>query len=103
MPSLVDAQPSELTTETITALQLGPRKKPYRPSLTFRSLLYKKFSLTFSRTNDPLVHYGRHFGRVVHAMCNVQALITNGLLLMSDDVPEESLPTQYVILYVPSW
>jgi hypothetical protein len=29
---------------------------------------------------DPLVHHGRHFGRTIHALCSVQALITNGLL-----------------------
>lgn len=54
------------------ALHLGPRKK--------------------SRQADPLVSHGRHFGRTVHALCNVQALITNGLLRMGEqaDEPEES-------------
>ncbi|KAI0055415.1 hypothetical protein BV25DRAFT_1815634 [Artomyces pyxidatus] len=46
------------------ALQLGPRKK--------------------SSISDPLVSYGRHFGRTVHALANVQALITNGLLRMGE-------------------
>jgi len=48
------------------------------------------------RTSDPLVHHGRHFGRTVHAMCNVPALVTNGILLMGQDsdVSEESLTTQ---------
>jgi hypothetical protein len=51
-----------------------------------------------SRTTDPLVHHGRHFGRTVHAMCNVQALITNGLLLLDEDgeVAEEFLTAVYV-------
>ena len=31
---------------------------------------------------DPLVHHGRHFGRTIHALCNVRALITSGLLRM---------------------
>ncbi|KAF9222383.1 hypothetical protein BS17DRAFT_838395 [Gyrodon lividus] len=34
---------------------------------------------------DPLVHHGQHFGRAVHAFCNVQTLVTNGLLVMGDD------------------
>jgi len=49
-----------------------------------------------SRASDPLVHYGRHFGRTVHAMCNIQALITNGIMQMAADAPEESLTSQYV-------
>jgi hypothetical protein len=41
---------------------------------------------------DPLVHYGRHFGRTVHAMCTVSALINNGILRMGElsEQPEES-------------
>lgn len=50
----------------------------------------------FSRTSDPLTHHGRHFGRTVHAMCNVQALITNGFLQMAAEIPEEDLPSQCV-------
>jgi hypothetical protein len=38
-----------------------------------------------SRASDPLVHHGRHFGRTVHAMCNVPALVTNGILRMGED------------------
>ncbi|KAM6493058.1 hypothetical protein JOM56_011192, partial [Amanita muscaria] len=46
--------------------------------------------------SDPLVHHGRHFGRTVHAMCSVQALITNGILLLGEDgeVTEESLTAE---------
>ena len=42
---------------------------------------------------DPLIHHGRHFGRAIHAFCNVQTLITNGIVLMSEDidVSDESL------------
>ncbi|KAM6493885.1 hypothetical protein JOM56_010246 [Amanita muscaria] len=52
--------------------------------------------LWLSRTSDPLVHHGRHFGRTVHAMCSVQALITNGILLLGEDgeVTEESLTAE---------
>ena len=60
------------------ALHLGPRKK--------------------SRQADPLVSHGRHFRRTVHALCNVQALITNGLLRMGEqaDEPEESFSAEWV-------
>ncbi|KAL4061687.1 hypothetical protein V8B97DRAFT_2027224 [Scleroderma yunnanense] len=58
-------------------LQSGPRKKPS----------------TVLISQDPLVHHGCHVGRAVHAFCNVQTLITNGLHAMSDDAPEdETLP-----------
>ncbi|KAL4065133.1 hypothetical protein J3A83DRAFT_4360454 [Scleroderma citrinum] len=44
-------------------------------------------------SQDPLVHHGHHFDRAVHAFCNVQMLIMNGLHAMSDDAPEdETLP-----------
>jgi hypothetical protein len=51
------------------------------------------------RTSDPLVHHGRHFGRTVHAMCNVPALVTKGIMLMGQDgdMSEESLTTQSVM------
>jgi hypothetical protein len=49
-----------------------------------------------SRLTDPLVHHGRHFGRTVHALCSLHALITSGLLRdgeRSED-PEESFTTE---------
>ncbi|KAN0075263.1 hypothetical protein V8E55_011286 [Tylopilus felleus] len=57
--------------EGSNALQLGPRKKP--------------------STQDLLVHHGCHFGRAIYAFCNVEMLITNGLLAMSDGISEELL------------
>ena len=48
----------------------------------------------FSRTvQDALVHHGRHFGRVVHTFCNIQALLTNGIALIGEqaDETEENL------------
>jgi hypothetical protein len=56
-----------------------------------------------SRTSDPLVHHGRHFGRTVHVMCNIQALVTNGILLLGEDgeVAEESLTAESVS-FLPS-
>jgi len=50
-------------------------------------------------TSDPLVHHGRHFGRTVHAMTKVQALITNGLLRMVElvETAEENFTAEYVV------
>ena len=48
----------------------------------------------FPRTvQDALVHHGRHFGRVVHTFCNIQALLTNGIALIGEqaDETEENL------------
>ncbi|KAI6039584.1 hypothetical protein EDC04DRAFT_2867958 [Pisolithus marmoratus] len=56
-------------------LQLGPRKRPY-----------------VANNVDPLVHHGCHFSCVIHAFCNVQALLTNAILLMSE-VEERGLET----------
>src|SRR6266436_3565944 len=41
--------------------------------------------------SDPLVSHGRHFGRTVHALCNMQALLTNRLLRLGEraEEPEE--------------
>ncbi|KZP11823.1 hypothetical protein FIBSPDRAFT_898713 [Athelia psychrophila] len=34
----------------------------------------------YSTTTNPLTHYGRHFCRTVHAMCNIQALLTAAII-----------------------
>ena len=49
-------------------------------------ILFKNWLIAFSirTTQDPLVHHGRHFGRAMHAFCNVQTFITNGLAYMAD-------------------
>ncbi|RDB18332.1 hypothetical protein Hypma_000416 [Hypsizygus marmoreus] len=54
------------------ALQLGPRKKLCH--------------------SDPLIHHGRHFGRMVNALCNVFSLLTNGILRLVErcEEPDES-------------
>ena len=46
-----------------------------------------------NRVGNPLVYYGRHFSRAVHAMCSIQALLTNGILRMGEEgeIVEESL------------
>jgi hypothetical protein len=78
-----------------SALQLGPRKKPCV------DLFIANFPCLFTSTllscaTDPLVHHGRHFGRTVHALCNVNALITNGVLRAVElaDRPEETFTAQ---------
>ena len=50
-------------------------------------------------SQDPLVHHGRHFGRAVHAFCNMQMLIMNGLHTMSDDAAEDETLTAACIAY----
>ncbi|KAF9241132.1 hypothetical protein BU15DRAFT_32846, partial [Melanogaster broomeanus] len=57
-------------------------------NLYFRTLLTK----LARTTQDPLVHHGRHFGRAVHAFCNVQTLITNGLGVMGEEEGEPEYP-----------
>jgi len=51
-----------------------------------------------SRGGDPLIHHGRHFGRTVRAMCNMQALVVDGILCMGEDgeIAEETLTFQFV-------
>ncbi|RDB27960.1 hypothetical protein Hypma_002108 [Hypsizygus marmoreus] len=49
-----------------SALRLGPRKKPSH--------------------SDPLIHNGRHFGRTVNALCNVPALLTNGIAMRTAEL-----------------
>jgi hypothetical protein len=60
--------------------------------------LYLTKVIVASRAGDPLIHYGRHFGRTVHAMCNVQVLLTQGVdcLASTEVVAEESLTLEYI-------
>ena len=50
-----------------------------------------------SCTTDPLVHHGRHFGCTVHALCNVNSLLTNGLLREVElaESSDESFTAEY--------
>ncbi|KZP23215.1 hypothetical protein FIBSPDRAFT_737788 [Athelia psychrophila] len=52
--------------------------------------------LVYSRGTDPLIHYGRHFGRTVHTLCTISAIMTNGLLRLADDsnTPDEEYPPE---------
>lgn len=83
------------------ALQLGPRKKPYvsfliaTSSTSPLSYIQEVLKITIDRcSTDPLVHHGRHFGRSIHALCNVPSLINNGIIRMASDKPEEELSAQ---------
>lgn len=73
------------------ALQVGPRKKAYvHHPLKFWILK----SVANSTIADPLVHHGRHFGRTIHAFCQVQALLNNGIVREMDmlDTNEARFP-----------
>ena len=50
---------------------------------------------------DPLVSHGRHYGRTVHAFCNISVLISNGLqrlVEMGEGRSIEDYPAQYVLV-----
>jgi hypothetical protein len=64
------------------ALQRGPRKRVYVFSDAGEGVAKCHFTRV---TTDPLVHSGRHFGRVVYTFCNVKTLLVNGLERLADD------------------
>ncbi|KAG1734250.1 uncharacterized protein EDB91DRAFT_1238450 [Suillus paluster] len=45
---------------------------------------------------DLLVHYECHFRRTIHALCNFQALLTNGILWMGElaEIPDENFTAE---------
>lgn len=47
------------------------------------SCIYSLLSFD-SKSNDALVHHGRHFGRTIHAFCSVYTLLTNGMVRLGD-------------------
>lgn len=50
---------------------------------------------------DALVSHGRHYGRTVHAFCNISVLISNGLqrvVEMGEGRSVEEYSAQYVII-----
>jgi hypothetical protein len=57
-----------------------------------RSSCLHVYNLIPSCHSDPLVSQGRHFGRTVHALCNVRTILTNGLLRLGElaDEPDET-------------
>jgi hypothetical protein len=59
--------------------------------------------LVLSRTGDPLIGHGRHFGRTVHTMCSVQALITKCIVYLEEEpVAEETLTYEFVPVFLLS-
>jgi hypothetical protein len=71
------------------ALHLGPRKKAYVLSAFLATFFFTSLARCIS---DPLIGHGRHFCRTVHALCNIKALLTNGILRLGEqaDEPDES-------------
>lgn len=76
-----------------SALHAGPRKKPYVHAI----VMFSPFTnISNSCLSDPLIHHGRHFGRTLHALCNIHSLLTNGILrtIELDEVSEDSLTVE---------
>jgi hypothetical protein len=83
------------------ALARGPRRRMYVPC---RASSKYPISHLFCRSGptDPLAHHGRHFGRTVFSMCNVQSLITKGLIRsheMADDLDSYTVELVHPSLY----
>ena len=79
---------------SVSALELGPRRKAYVFSFLFLS---SEAEGDFDRrSTDPLVSSGRHFARTIHALCNLHALISNGIIRMGEraDEPDEAFTAQ---------
>lgn len=81
-----------------SALHMGPRKKPYVLYLETVTCHCIDFTGYGSCISDPLIHHGRHFGRTLHALCNIHSLIGNGILRLIelDENPdaEDSFTTE---------
>ena len=83
----------------LSSLQRGKCRK----SVILYAILSDKIVVA-SHAGDPLIHYGRHFSRTVHAMCNVQVLLTQGVdrLASTEVVAEESLTLEYILVVLVS-
>lgn len=62
------------------ALRVGPRKKAYVQSASVITPMLYVLIFEIRCGSDPLIHHGRHFGRTVHAMSNVSALLNNAVV-----------------------
>src|ERR1700678_2401746 len=81
----------------VNALKMAQKKTPGGPHPSPPFFWPNLFYL--GRPGNPFVHHGRHFGRTVHAMCNVHALVCNGVSHMGEEpVPEESLTYELVLV-----
>jgi len=68
------------------------RKRPFSSNSHCLAFEILKRDIPHSCHSDPLVSHGRHFGRTIHALCNIQTLLTNGLLRLGElaEEPEEA-------------
>lgn len=90
--------------ETSRSFAARSQKKVVRSSLLY-CFIGKLIRISIiSCTTDPLVHHGRHFGRTVHPLCNVTALVNNGLLYIGEfpAQPEETF-THECVLFPLAW
>jgi hypothetical protein len=80
------------------ALHLGAKKNR-------ASLLHVHITLNLTEYlgvscgTDPLIHHGRHFGRTVHALCTISALINNGILRTGElaEQPDTTYSKEYIV------
>ena len=79
----------------LSTLEMGPRKKPYVGchGATRNWLCYRT-------SQDPLIHHSWHFGRAIHAFCNMQTLLTSSIVLMLEDIDinDESLTAMWAFI-----
>lgn len=83
MPSdSADENDSSVGQKRQGALQVGPRKKAYVPTVYPCHCFLSLYALMFENScgSNPLIHHGRYFGRTVHAMSNVSALLNNAIV-----------------------
>jgi hypothetical protein len=84
------------------ALRLAPRKKPHVFLASGHSSSIDSLFAFLSCVTDPLVHYGRHFGRTEHALCCIHKLMQNGILhsveLAGNEFEDRAGTAQYVNL-----
>ena len=83
--------PSVINARTLSSWGLEKKRAFYL--IRFEAIFSLCLCITClnSCTSDPLISHGCHFGRTVHGLCNVQAILTNGILHMGEqaDDPDE--------------
>ena len=101
---LSSSSPSQCLMRTchpvLQSMLLGwQRGKPCAFAILYAIFLTKLLWLSCPR--DPFVHHGQHFGRMVHAMCNVNSLICNSIGNKGEEpFPEESLTDESVLFFL---
>ena len=46
------------------------------------------------------MHHGRHFCRTIHAMCNIHALLTQSIIRVVEELPDENLTAECVVRHL---